>query len=123
MTPEKYDWMNLKNSLDRKRNSWRSCTCPTPWALSIPSYFAGVIDRGDAQNRAFLLAQHLPGDDIGVMLHGGDEDFVAGLDLAAAESRGHEVDALGRSADEDNFAPLVALQKPLLVHAPLFIFL
>ena len=39
--------------------------------------FAAVVHRDDAQLGAGLLAHHLPGDDVGMMLHGGDHHFVA----------------------------------------------
>ena len=37
------------------------------------------------QHGAFALAQKVPGDDIGVMLHLGDDDFVARHDLGCPD--------------------------------------
>ena len=36
----------------------------------VHQQFAGVVHRNHAQLRALLFAQHLPGDDVGMMLHG-----------------------------------------------------
>ncbi len=45
---------------------------------------AGVVDGRDAQVRALFFAQHLPRHDVGVVLHGGDEHFVAFAYVGAA---------------------------------------
>ena len=47
---------------------------------------AARVDRGDAQPRAGLLADHLPRHDVGVVLEVRDQDLVAGLQSAAARS-------------------------------------
>ena len=49
----------------------------------VEQQLAAIVDRRDAQLGAFFLAQHLPGHDVGVVLHGGDEHFVAGADMCA----------------------------------------
>ncbi len=36
----------------------------------IEHQLAAIVDGNDAQNRARLFAQHLPGNDVGVVLHG-----------------------------------------------------
>ena len=55
------------------------------------------------------------------MLHGGDDDFVAGLDVPAAIGIGHQVDAFGGAAHEDDFAPGGRIQKALHLGAGFFI--
>jgi hypothetical protein len=42
---------------------------------------AGIVHRSDAQPRPFLFAKQLPGDDVRVVLDGGDEDLVTGADV------------------------------------------
>ena len=50
----------------------------------VEQQLAGVVDGRDAQTGAPLLADHLPGDDVGVVLHRRDEHLVA---LAEMRSR------------------------------------
>ena len=70
----------------------------------IQHQFASVVHRPDSQYRATALAQQLPRHDVGVVLHLGDEDLVAGLETLP-KARCHEVDGLGRTAYEyDLFA-------------------
>ena len=70
----------------------------------VEQQLAAIVDRGDAQLRALFFAQHLPGHDVGVVLHGGDQDFVACADVLAAVGLRDQVDAFGGAADENNFA-------------------
>ena len=65
---------------------------------------AAIVDRGDAQARALLGAELLPRNDVGVVLEPGDDDLVARADVAAPPALGHEVDALGGAAHEDDLA-------------------
>ena len=53
---------------------------------------AAVVDRGDAQLRARLRAELLPGHDVGVVLEPGDDDLVARPDIAPAPALRDEVD-------------------------------
>ncbi len=45
--------------------------------IRLEIHLAGSRDRDHAQLRAGLLAHHLPGNDIGVVLEPGDQDLVA----------------------------------------------
>ncbi len=45
---------------------------------------AVVIHRRHAQDRALLLAEHLPGHDVGVVLHHRDDDLVSGAHASPA---------------------------------------
>src|ERR1700730_15393270 len=47
------------------------------------------------------------------MLHGGDNDFVSAPDVGASPRLGHEVDALGGSAHENNFPSISGVQETL----------
>ena len=46
----------------------------------LEQQLAAVVDWRNPQPCALLFAQDLPGHDVGVMLHGGDEHFVAGVE-------------------------------------------
>ena len=52
---------------------------------------------------AFLLTEQLPGNDIGMVLHCGNQDFIAGTDMFSTEGLGDKVDAFRRSPDEYYF--------------------
>ena len=65
---------------------------------------AGVRDRHRADDRARLSRDELPGHDVGVVLHAGDQDLVARAELAPAPALRDEVDAFGRPAGEDDLA-------------------
>ena len=63
-----------------------------------------IENRPDDQAGTDLLAQLLPGDEIGMVLHAGDEDFVALPQIRTPPAGGHQIDALGGSAHEDDAA-------------------
>jgi hypothetical protein len=65
-----------------------------------------VVDRHPVDLRPDPLGQLLPGDDVGVVLHLGEDDAVTGADIGVAPGAGDEVDRLGRVADEDHLAPV-----------------
>ena len=70
------------------------------------------IGDGDGLERsARELADHVPGDDVGVVLHLGDHDLVARLEGESAEAAGDEVEPLGATADEDDFGDRAAVHE------------
>ena len=72
---------------------------------------ATIVDRRHHQLRALFFAKHLPRNDVRVVLHGGDEDFVAFAHMLAAIGRGDQIDGLGRTAHEDDFAGITGTHK------------
>ncbi len=62
---------------------------------------AGIVERDHTQIGVLLPAQHLPGDDIAVMLQAGQDDLIARMDIGSAKGLGDEIDRLGRPARED----------------------
>ena len=83
--------------------------------------FAAVIDRHDPERRSFLLGQNLPGNDVGMMLHGGDYDFITRLDMGCAITLGHEVNPFGRSPDKDDLTLFRGVDEPPDLGARLFV--
>ena len=79
----------------------------------LQDQLAPVVDRGHAQDGILLVAQHLPGNDVGVMLHGGDQDFVAGLHVLPAVGLRDQVDALRGPAHEDDLPRIGGVQESL----------
>ena len=63
---------------------------------------AVVRDGHELQVAVHLLDHELPGDEIGVVLHLGQDDRVAPADVAATPRIRHQVDGLRGVADEDD---------------------
>ena len=55
-----------------------------------------------------LLCEHLPGNNIGMVLHLGQDDGVALGQVRTTPSMGDEVDGLGRAAGDDDFVSVEA---------------
>ena len=68
----------------------------------VEVHFAGLGDRDDLQRGARLLAEHLPGHDVRVVLEPRDQDLVARAEARPAVALRDEVDGLGRAAHEDD---------------------
>jgi hypothetical protein len=71
--------------------------------IFVEQDLSGVVHGDNAQTRASFGAQHLPGNDVGVMLEPSNDDFIALADILAAPALCNEIDALGCAADEDDF--------------------
>ena len=64
---------------------------------------AVVEDGNDFELGTAAFAKHLPGDDVGVVLEVGDEDFVTGCEVSGeSEDGGDEIDAVGGAGGEDD---------------------
>ena len=77
---------------------------PSSFSNSSSNQLALLIDRRNPQLRALLLAQHLPRNDVGVVLHRRDQHFVTRADMRPAIGLRHEVDGFGRAAHKDDLA-------------------
>src|SRR5215472_3201739 len=85
--------------------------------------FAAVVDGSHAQGRAFFFAQNLPGHDVGVMLHGGDQNFIARADVLAAVGLGYQVDRFRGASRKDDLSAVRGVQKTLYRNPGLFVVL
>ena len=79
-----------------------------------------VRDRNHPQGRALFSAHHLPGHDVGVVLHGGDHHLVSRAETCTAERLGHQIDGLGGVAGEDDFARRGGVDEALHRRAGVF---
>jgi hypothetical protein len=61
-----------------------------------------LVEGHDLQLDAGLIADELPGHDVGVVLHGGEYDLVAGVDPRPEPRLRHQVDRFGRAAGPDD---------------------
>jgi hypothetical protein len=70
----------------------RPCREAEQPSVLVHDQIATVVDGHHLESRALLLAEHLPGHDVGVVLDRRDDDLVARADGRAPEARRHEVD-------------------------------
>ena len=69
---------------------------------------------------ALFFAKYLPGHDVGVVLHGGDDDFVIRPDVGPAVGLGYQIDALGGAPHEDDLLVVLGVDElPHLLPRPL----
>src|SRR4030095_7294742 len=89
--------------------------------ILVHQEFAAVIDGYDPECGSFLLSQNLPGNDVGVMLHGRNYNFIPGLDMRSAIALGNEVNPFGRPADENDLTLFRSIDEPPGLGARFFI--
>ena len=65
--------------------------------------FTVTVDGYNHQARARLFADHLPGNDVRVVLHPGNQHFVTRSEPYLAQAGGDEIDRLGGSPGKDDF--------------------
>ena len=93
IVPSAFETCVTATSLVRSLSSF-SYSSSSTWPLSS----TGI----DAQLRALLGGELLPGHDVGVVLQVRDDDLVARADVRAAPALRDQVDGLGRAAHEDD---------------------
>ena len=69
-----------------------------------------VVDADPVDLGAHGLGELLPGNDVGVVLHHGQHQPIAGSDVRLAPRSRHQVDRLGRVADEDQLATVAGAE-------------
>ena len=85
-------WVKATSRTSPRASSASSC---------LERELAALVDLQVAQLGAALAAEHLPGHEVRVVLHLGDQHRVAGADVRAAPRVGDEVDRLGHVLGED----------------------
>ena len=80
-------------------------------SVLVDQELAGVVDRDDAELGADLLAQDLPRHDVGVVLHGGDDDLVPRREERPPVALRHQVDPLGGTPDEDDLPGVCGMEE------------
>jgi len=78
-----------------------------------------VGDGHDAQARSDPLAQHLPGHDVGVVFHRGDDDLVSRAHVSVAVASRHQVIASVAPRTNTISSACCALTKRRAFRAPL----
>src|SRR5258705_10964840 len=71
-----------------------------------------IVDGGHLQMRLLLLAEHLPGNDVGMMLHVRDQDLITRAHVRAPVCLCDEVDRFGRTPDKDNLTVVGGVEEP-----------
>ena len=74
---------------------------------------AVVLHRDHLEHRAGLLAHELPGHDVGVVLHGAEQDLVACGQARSAPALRHQVDRLGGAAGEHDLVGARGVEEAL----------
>ena len=82
----------------------------------VEEEFARFVDGGDLDRGALFFGEHLPGDDIGVVLDVRNDNLISGADMATAIALGDEVDGLGGASHEDDLGVFGGVDK--LADAP-----
>ena len=78
----------------------------------VEPQLAVVGDRDELQVAVLLLDEELPRDEVGVVLHLGEDDGVAAADVAPTPRVRHEVDGLGRVAGEHDLVAVGRVDEP-----------
>ena len=63
------------------------------------------------QLRAGALGEQLPRDDVAVVLHLGEQDLIAGLEVLACPRLRDQIDAFGRAAGENDFVCAARIEE------------
>src|SRR4030095_4146889 len=70
-----------------------------------------VVERDHLESCAYLLTQDLPGDNIRVVLHGGDDNLIAPREERSAVALCDQINGLGRPADEDDLTRISSVEE------------
>ena len=76
-------------------------------------HFAVSVHRRHHQRGAGLLAHHLPGHDVGVVLQMRDQNFIARPQDRPGKALRHQVDRLGGAAHENDFVARARVDEAL----------
>ena len=74
------------------------------------------------QDDALAFPEEVPGNDVRVVLHDAEDDFISGLQVPRRPCVRHEVDSLGRSACEQDLVTVAGAQKSPDDRADAFVF-
>ena len=94
---------------------YRHHPCPRreQFFVFVHQEFAGIVDRNDLDDCTGLLRNHLPGDNVRMMLQHGQDYLVPRLQVCPAPARRDKIDPLGRPAHEDDFLLVRGIEKRL----------
>ena len=77
----------------------------------VEDQFTGVIDGSDTKHGSGLLGQELPGDNVRVVFHRRQKDFIPRVDMGTPIRLGDQVNGLRRSADKNDFLAVGSSDK------------
>ena len=80
-----------------------------------------IVDGNNAQFGSCLLAQHLPGNDVGVVLHPAQNNLVSGPQTAASITLRDQIDRLCGTAHENDFIGTGCVDQLLHFSARVFV--
>ncbi|MNS69805.1 hypothetical protein D3C72_1031330 [compost metagenome] len=84
---------------------------PQHGQVSLHIQIPALIQRNDPNYGAGAFGNQLPGDNIGVVLQGAEDDLVPYLEFAHAPALGHQIDRLGGAAGPDHLVAAGRIDK------------
>ena len=87
----------------------------------VHQQLAGLVDGDHSQYGPLFLAKDLPRNDVGVVFHVGDDNFIAGAYVLLAEGLGHQVDAFSGPPGVDNLPVAAGVEEVADFAAGVFI--
>ena len=106
-----FDGIDCSQSIGDLCHTYEFCAWTQQSCIFLEDQLTPVIDRNHLEHGSDLFGKELPGDDVGMMLQRGEQDFVAGTDKLLSERVRDEVDRLGRAPGEDYLVLVACTEK------------
>ena len=82
-------WRYCAEGVRNLRECHQPRSLPQKLLVFVQNHLPGIIHRRDAQPRALFGTQHLPGNDVGVVLQPGYDNLIVFLNILAAPALRH----------------------------------
>ncbi|MNZ77355.1 hypothetical protein D3C78_958920 [compost metagenome] len=96
------DWIDGTKGIGNVGHAHQPGVWPQHGQVSLHIQIPALIQRNDPNKGAGAFGNQLPGDYIGMVLQGAEDDFVPRLELAHPPALGHQIDRLGGAAGPDH---------------------
>src|SRR5262249_15822206 len=117
-----FDWIYRSERIGHVSYRDKLCAIVQQSRELVHNEFPVIIHRSYLQPRTFLLTKELPGHDVRVMLHRGDQDFIARFDFGATVAACNEINGFGGSSCEDYLAGPFCSDEPLNLGSRFLVF-
>lgn len=108
-----FDWIDGAETVGNMVDGDDACVRREKGTIGVEVEYAFIGEGNDTERGTGALTSQLPRNYVGVMLHGGDDDLVAGTEELLAEGSCHEIDALGGTTGENDFMAVAGVDKHL----------
>src|SRR5262245_7773545 len=113
--------VDCAKSVGHMRHGYKPSLRVHQFLVRFQDYLAVVVDWNYAQAGVLFLAKHLPGDNVGVVFHAGNQDLIPCLETRAQVAKCYQVVSFRSPANEDDFTILPSMYQPLHLGAHGFI--